>query len=330
MTSDKKASSIVLLVDDQKSMTLMIEKSLEDWPNIEVHICNDSTRAIEMAEHLGPTVILQDITMPDLDGFELLQKYRNNSVTSNIPIIMLSSNDKPETKAKAKAFARGANDYVVKLPDKIELAARIQYHSKAYIDHLELEAAYKDLAKSRTQLARAYRELEQLSLIDALTGITNRRQFEHRYDYEWKRALRETEPLSLILIDIDYFKQYNDTYGHPQGDECLKQVAQTLKESLQRPTDLVARYGGEEFIVLLPSTPSKGAIHIAEQLRKSILNLNIPHSKSHVHSSISISLGIATTAPMLKHKSDMLIKTTDDALYEAKDQGRNRVICKSL
>ncbi|MBL4774534.1 MAG: diguanylate cyclase, partial [Mariprofundus sp.] len=155
---------------------------------------------------------------------------------------MLSGTDTVEI--KAEAFGKGADDYLVKMPHKIELLARLRHHSRTYIEHLERELAIRKLQQERVKLAEAYRKLERLASVDGLTNIANRRHFDEVFDVEWSRAMRETEPLSLLMIDIDCFKQYNDSYGHLAGDECLKLVAASLQQHLQRPTDLVARYGG--------------------------------------------------------------------------------------
>ncbi|MDX8407111.1 MAG: diguanylate cyclase [Mariprofundaceae bacterium] len=318
----------VLLVDEQKLVHIGMQKLLADAGDIELHSCYEGTQAIAMAEHLGPTVILQDINMPDVNGLDLLHEYQRSPAIANIPVLMLSGTESVET--KAEAFARGASDYLVKMPHKIELIARIRSHSRAYTDHLEREAALKALEQERRKLAEAYRELELLSSLDGLTNIANRRFFDETFSKEWQRAMRATEPLSLIMVDVDFFKPYNDTYGHQAGDECLKLVAKALKDVLHRPTDLVARYGGEEFVVLLPGTHAAGAAGIGEQLRCAVHDLGLPHEGSTVDDVVTISLGVATAVPMLKHQPEALLKVADEALYSAKNKGRNRVMCGVL
>ncbi len=175
------------------------------------------------------------------------------------------------------------------------------------------------------QALKLQRKLYQQSLIDGLTGIANRRFFEECIDKEWKRAQRNKKPVSLILLDIDAFKAFNDQYGHPAGDECLQKVAKALEKTLKRPADMVARFGGEEFAVILPDTEHKGAAVLAEKVRKAIEDLNIPHSYSPVHSSVTISLGIATMTPEKNEVAETLIHFADKALYRAKLKGRNRV-----
>lgn len=174
-------------------------------------------------------------------------------------------------------------------------------------------------------LQQANQELERLVNVDALTQVANRRYFDRYLDQEWRRLQREGLPLSLIICDIDYFKQYNDTYGHLIGDRCLEQVAQALSSTLKRPADLIARYGGEEFAAILPNTPLQGAIAVAEQMQQAIANLQIPHIGTGLSEPIvSISLGIACTTPTVNAPLIRLLDLADRALYEAKHKGRNQ------
>ncbi len=319
---------ILLLVDEQQLVHKGVRKMLSEAPEIEMHSCYAGAEAIKTAEHLGPTVILQDINMPDVNGLDLLAEYRRHPAIADVPVIMLSGTSAAEV--KADAFRRGADDYIVKMPHPIELIARLRHHSHAYVEHLEREAAIKALQREQKKLAAANLELERLSSLDGLTGIANRRYFDTVFDREWRRAMRETESLSLIMCDVDFFKQYNDCYGHQPGDECLKLVASSLADAMQRPTDLVARYGGEEFVVLLPGTHARGAIKVAERVRQAVLDLQLPHEQSAVNECVSISLGAATVAPMIKHRPGELLLAADQALYAAKKAGRNRVICGGI
>ncbi|WP_413164701.1 GGDEF domain-containing protein [Capilliphycus salinus ALCB114379] len=182
------------------------------------------------------------------------------------------------------------------------------------------------LRQREIELRQVNQQLKQLSRTDPLTQIANRGYFETYLQQEWQRSIREKYPLSVILLDVDYFKRYNDTYGHPAGDYCLKQIAQSLKKSVQRPADLVARYGGEEFVIILVNTDEKGAVHLAEKIRREIQNLNIPHQASEVSDRVTVSIGISTTIPTSETQPDRLIKQADEALYSAKQQGRDRYI----
>jgi len=317
----------VLLIDDQRTIIKGIELLLAHAFDINLHTCSDPGQALKIAKHIGPTVVLLDIQMPDIDGFAVLEQFRADPSICDVPVIMLSANEDPET--KAKAFTLGADDYLIKAPEKIELIARIRYHSKAYINNLERQSAYQELEENRIKLEAAVFELERLSTLDGLTKIYNRRHFDTIILREWGRAKRESTPISLIMIDIDHFKQYNDHYGHLEGDSCLIQVAQTLTNTLKRSTDHVARYGGEEFIVTLPSTNTKEAAHVAERLRQSIADLALQHANSETDDIVTISLGVSSCVPEGSEKHESLISSADQALYQAKEQGRNRVVTLS-
>jgi len=313
---------IVFLVDDQPMIAEAVRRSLLE-EDIDFHYCKDPTEAIRMATELKPTIILQDLVMPEIDGLTMVRFYRANQDLCRIPIIVLSTKEEPEI--KSKAFEYGANDYIVKLPDKMELVARIRYHSQAYINQKQRDEAFQALVKSQRELAEANAILQKLSSLDGLTGIPNRRRFDEVLKSEWQRAIRHSTSISLIMIDIDFFKLYNDTYGHQGGDDCLIQVAQTLEDSAQRETDMVARYGGEEFAGILPETASKGAFEVAETMRLNIHNKKIPHESSTVSEYVSISVGVATWVPEQDSQPEELIIMADKALYLAKESGRNRV-----
>ncbi len=313
----------VLLVDDQAMIAEAVRRCLEDAEDIDFHYCSDPTKAVKMATELRPTLILQDLVMPEVDGLMMVRFFRANPVTSQVPIIVLSTKEEPEI--KSQAFATGANDYIVKLPDKIELIARIRYHSQAYIYQKQRDEAFKALQESQQRLAAANKILQELSSLDGLTGIPNRRRFDEILSQEWQRAMRHSSSLSLVMLDIDFFKLFNDTYGHQQGDDCLKQVASCLEKSLARETDFIARYGGEEFAAILPETGVKGALKIAETMRKNVQELKIPHEKSKVIKYVTISLGVATAVPERDSKPDSLVLTADQSLYYAKEKGRNQV-----
>jgi diguanylate cyclase (GGDEF)-like protein len=180
------------------------------------------------------------------------------------------------------------------------------------------------------QLEAANQKLQELASIDGLTQIPNRRSFDEVLEREWQRLERERAPLSLILCDIDFFKNYNDTYGHQSGDECLKEVAQILYQVAQRPGDLVARYGGEEFVIILPHTQAEGAVKVAEAIRQEIKSLNIPHSQSKIADCITVSSGVSTVVPHPNYSPSDLIVAADEALYKAKQQGRDCVIYQAF
>ena len=183
-----------------------------------------------------------------------------------------------------------------------------------------------DRKRYQEALEKSNKELEQLAAIDGLTQVANRRIFDERFEWEWLRMKREKQPFSLILGDIDFFKRYNDHYGHQLGDDCLKAVAACIKDSVHRPADLVARYGGEEFGILLPNTSFEGAYYLAEKIREAVFEMNLEHAASEVGHSVTISLGVATAIPSQEsERAEELLKSADKALYASKAAGRNRV-----
>jgi two-component system chemotaxis family response regulator WspR len=234
---------------------------------------------------------------------------------------------KEEARLKAHAFAVGANDYLIKLPDQLELVARIRHHSRGYIGLLQRDAAYRSLRASQDELARANQELQKLAALDGLTGIANRRRFDEAIAIEWQRARRQQGTLALLLCDVDCFKSYNDGLGHPAGDLCLKKVAAVMTEQLKRPADLAARYGGEEFAILLPETGLDGALKLAEDCRRRLEALALPHPGG-VGGVVTMSIGVAVGTPTAGGSIEALVAAVDAALYDAKRSGRNRVVAQ--
>ncbi|MDD1966878.1 diguanylate cyclase domain-containing protein [Pseudomonas sp. NPDC090203] len=321
-TTDENAA-MVLLVDDQAMIGEAVRRGLANEENIDFHFCADPHQAIAQAIQIKPTVILQDLVMPGLDGLTLVREYRNNPITRDIPIIVLSTKEDPLI--KSAAFAAGANDYLVKLPDNIELVARIRYHSRSYMTLLQRDEAYRALRVSQQQLLDTNLVLQRLMNSDGLTGLSNRRHFDEYLELEWRRAIREQTQMSLMMIDVDYFKAYNDSFGHLEGDEALRQVAKAIRASCSRPSDLPARYGGEEFALVLPNTSPGGARLLAEKLRQTVAGMNIPHIAPVEGSVLTISIGLATVVPAVGSHSRQLIQSADQGLYAAKNSGRNQV-----
>lgn len=319
-----KYSFMVLLVDDQWIIGEAVRRGLINELDTGLHFCSNPAEAVKVAEEIKPTVILQDLVMPGVDGLTLVRQYRASPLTSDIPIIVLSANEEPAV--KSAAFTAGANDYLVKLPDKIELIARIRYHSNAYCNQLQRDEANHALRRSQQQLLEANFELQRLNNLDGLTGVSNRKHLNDYIEAEWKRAEREQSPLSVLMVDVDDFKRYNDTYGHLAGDEALKKVAEETKKSAERPADLAARFGGEEFVVVLPATPVAGAVVVGERLRRQVENLRVPHSASSIGGFLTVSVGGASTIPRRGDSCLVLLETADVALYQAKQSGKNRVM----
>jgi diguanylate cyclase (GGDEF)-like protein len=292
---------MILLVDDVPTNVKILAQSLESLYQIKV--ANNGVDALAIAQREQPDLILLDIMMPDMDGFEVCQQLKRNIVTRRIPVIFVTAMTADTD--EEHGLNLGAIDYITK-PFVIPIVkARVRNHI-----HLKQQA---DLLESR-------------SLLDALTLIPNRRKFDETLAMEWRRAMRDKTPLSLVMVDIDYFKQYNDHYGHGAGDICLQKVAAALAESVVRPSDLVARYGGEEFVVILPDTHQQAALHVAERVRESIERLALPHAHSTVAAVVTISVGVATQQVTQEHLLPKILSdAADKALYSAKNEGRNRV-----
>jgi diguanylate cyclase (GGDEF)-like protein len=299
------AQANILVVDDSPENLQVISAVLKQDYRVKVAI--NGERALALATSAEPPdLILLDVMMPGMDGYEVCARLKQNPVTARIPVLFVSSRDDEED--EARGLSLGAIDYIVKPIRPSIVQARVR-------NHIELKRS-RDL-------------LEQLTTQDHLTGISNRRRFDDSLAQEWQRAAREQTPLSLVAIDIDHFKAYNDHYGHPQGDQCLIQVARALATCVTRPTDLVARCGGEEFAGLLPSTDSTGAARLAGQMRAAIEAEALEHARSPTHPHVTISLGVATVVPQAEESAQLLVDLADAALYEAKGAGRNAFVARS-
>lgn len=298
-----KKRQCVLIVDDSPVNTKLLEQSLKE--NYDILIANRGKDALMIANSTTPPdIILLDVIMPEMNGYEVCKQIHLDEKTKDIPVIFLTSLTNAEN--EEYGLKLGAIDYITKPFSIPVVEAKIK-------NHLALKY-YQDILKVNTD-------------VDSLTQIANRRRFDEMLAIEVRKAKRMNTHLSLIMLDIDHFKLYNDTYGHLEGDECLRQVAFTLKLSLKRAGDLVARWGGEEFTCLLPNTDSKGAAHIAEKLRNAVMNLGIPHKSSPVEKVVTVSIGVVTAK---KSDSDVdsfetMLEHVDEALYKAKESGRNQI-----
>ncbi len=318
---------VVLLVDDQPFIGEAVRRAIAKEHDIDFHYCGSAHEAVAMAEALKPTVIMQDLVMPEVDGMTLVHLYRVHPTLRAVPIVVLSS--KEDAAIKSQAFATGAADYLVKLPDPIELIARIRHHSRAYLNQVERDMAYQALRESQKKLLEMNEMLRRLSDVDGLTGLNNRRYLDSYLEQEWRRAARERRDFSILMIDIDNFKVYNDLYGHLAGDEALKAVATEIQHCAQRPADIAARYGGEEFSLILPSTPIDGAARVAEQICSRVFDLGIPNRGAAVER-ITVSVGGATCSLNHVDSYESLLKAADLALYDAKRSGKNQAVLREL
>lgn len=313
----------ILIVEDSGMARAMLTKLLANVGYRDVLGADSGASAFHLLGledgHPGESVdlILMDLILPDTDGIAVIRAIKAREELRNIPILMVTATRDPAT--LKQAFEAGASDYIPKSAHDVELLARVgsALRLKFEIDRRE---TYERKLEALTH------QLEQLSLTDALTGVANRRHFDQTLRAETNRATRAGIPLALLMIDIDHFKRYNDTYGHQSGDECLQRVAATLALGATRPGDLVARYGGEEFAIVLPHIDLAGAQIVGTRLCTDIAALAIPHRASLVIPVVTLSIGVAAFTPGANADPQALIATADQALYRAKEQGRNRVV----
>jgi diguanylate cyclase (GGDEF)-like protein len=295
--------STLLIVDDQPLIIQTLSNLFRDDYNIKV--ATGGIRALEIAESdPQPGLILLDIRMPDVDGYEVLRRLQENDRTRGIPVIFITAMN--EDADEEKGLNLGAVDFITKPIRPAIVRARVR-------NHMSL--------KIKTD------QLERLSMVDSLTDMPNRRFFDDYFARAWGYAQRESKMVSIVMMDIDHFKQYNDYYGHGAGDECLRRVARAILSQVSRPADLVARYGGEEFIAVLPGTSSAGALTASRKFKAAVEAISIPHEKSGTAPVVTISVGSATYGENYKpEESDLLLKAADAALYQAKEGGRNRIM----
>ena len=323
----------ILIVDDSEDIRLLFKSILKPAGYDDLLFAGSANEAYEVLcldkgaqpgnKNKDVDLILMDVVMPDIDGIEACGRIKENETLCDIPIVMVTALD--EIRLLDVALDKGALDYIAKPFNKVELLARIRSALRLKREVDRRKEREKKLVETTKELKEANEHLKRLSSLDGLTGVANRRSFDERIELEWARAIRNAKPLALIMIDIDYFKPYNDRYGHQAGDDCLKKVASLITSSIHRTLDLAVRYGGEEFAVLLPDTDMEGAIGIAEIIRAAVEGMQIEHSGSQNNNFVTISLGVASKIPGRMEKSDLFIEAADKAMYIAKKEGRNRV-----
>lgn len=294
----------LLLVDDQPINIQMMYRCFAG--KYQVFMATSGEQAMSLCESNPPDLILLDVVMPGLDGFEVCKRLKADQSTQHIPVIFVTAHTDPTQ--ETYGLSLGAVDFIAKPVNPDVVRARVK-------THLTL--------KFQSDLLR------KLVFLDGLTSAFNRRYFDQQICTEWARAARSNTPLSLILLDVDFFKRYNDSYGHQAGDDALRVVASALKSCLRRPADLVARYGGEEFACILPETSYQDALAIADELEHHIRALAIPHKSSEVADVVTISLGLASRVGSSESDVQDLIALADNLLYQAKHSGRGRV-CSSV
>ena len=303
-----------LVVDDEETIRLTVSRDLTK-SGYEVTTAENGIQAIEKLEKFPFDVIITDLNMDGADGIQVLKKARE--MDTDAMVIILTGFASLATALDAVKF--GAYDYLLKPCNREELFLRVA----RCLEKLELK---EKLKRYLMELETANEKLVRLSSLDGLTGISNRRVFDEQLERGWSLAMRSSSlAISLLFIDVDYFKWFNDAYGHQAGDDCLIKIAGTISGCLKRPTDLAARYGGEEFVALLLGTNKDYAVKLAEEIRHRVMALGIPHEPSLAGSHVTISIGVATMIPERTQASSALVALADAALYKAKQNGRNRV-----
>ncbi|MDP3481225.1 MAG: diguanylate cyclase [Desulfoprunum sp.] len=318
----------ILIVDDRKENLLTLERLLEG-PDLLIVQAHSGQEALTKTLDHDFALILMDVQMPIMDGFETAELLRGNKRTRHIPIIFVTA-ARMDQEHMFKGYDAGAIDYLLKPLEPAVLKSKIgifleMYSQKRLLEQKtrELDAKILELEELQRKLEESNKKLQHLSSVDGLTGLFNRRHFDDIFLAEWKSAVRRKKPMSVIIIDIDNFKAYNDSYGHIAGDICLQQVAKGLLSALHRPIDLVCRYGGEEFTVILPDTDVTGAELVANRMRERIKGLQIQHSSSSTGGYVTISSGISTMSPEHGQSCTVLLDAADKALYRAKAEGRD-------
>jgi len=298
MDNEKKNS--LLIVDDENTNLKVLTHILGN--EYTIFTATNGTGAIEKAKEYRPDLILLDILMPEMNGYEVLSVMKKCEEIKKIPVIFITGLSSDEDEEKGLTLE--AVDYIAKPFSSMIVKLRV---------------------RNQIQIINQMRTIEHLSMIDQLTNIPNRRSFDDRLYMEWKQAVREQTPISILMIDLDNFKNINDTQGHQRGDVVLKTIAEVFPRSFKRPGDFAARWGGEEFAVLLPNTQMDGAMDIAEKIRSDVESTAIAFENGS-SSTVTVSIGVNSLVPAKDSSVDAFISGADKALYAAKDAGRNRII----
>ena len=295
----------LLIVDDQPINIKVLHQAFSG--DHQVFMATSGEQALALCASKRPDLILLDVSMPGMDGFEVCTRLKADPTTRDIPVIFVTAHN--DVVAETRGLAVGAVDFIFKPINPTIVRARVKAHITL---------------KLQSDLLRSW------AYIDGLTGVYNRRHFDEQLASEWGRAARSNGALSVILLDVDFFKRYNDRYGHQAGDECLRRVASAIKSSLRRPGDQVARYGGEEFVCMLPETDLAAATQVAQAIRQAVFAMQIEHADSVAAPVVTVSLGVCSKSSARLGSEQALVKIADEQLYLAKSSGRNRVCGREL
>ncbi|MCQ8128527.1 diguanylate cyclase [Methylomonas rivi] len=304
----------ILVVDDSKTIRMLVAECLKSLGH-EVAYAENGADCLQFVADHAVDLILMDVEMPSINGIEATKAIREIKKDDWFPIIFLTTHSDDDS--FADGILAGGDAYLLKPLNPLRLQLTVIAMERIYLMR-------QKLFNTQTALQNANLELERISLFDQLTGLANRRNFDNTLERQFAWAKRSKSPLSVIMGDVDYFKLFNDCYGHPAGDECLSQVGRIIAAQVKRPIDLACRYGGEEFTVILPETNLQGARTVAEMIRWAVFERHIPHAGSNASDRVSMSLGVATYTGQY-HSGPDVTKAADGALYNAKRNGRNRV-----
>ena len=296
----KQSQAKLLVVDDQPINIQTLHEIFKD--DYQVFMATSGPQALAICQHDTPDLVILDIDMPGMGGFEVCAQLQADAVLKQVPVIFLTAHR--DIDHETQGLALGAADFIAKPVNPAVVRARVKTH-----------LLFKQQAD----------QLRKLTFLDGLTGIYNRRYFDHQLAVEMARARRIQQPLGLVMIDIDHFKCMNNRYGHLAGDDCLRLVASTLNASLNRPADVLARFGGEEFVCMLPETDLAGAMAIAQLMEQQVRALGIPNEDAQTNPCVTLSLGVAVMAGDVAEDPASLLGRADAQLYEAKRTGRARV-----
>ncbi|WP_375748801.1 diguanylate cyclase [Vibrio sp. HN007] len=330
-----KQTPKILIVDDRVENLITLEGLLEQF-DVELVRATSGEEALAQTLDHDFALVLLDVQMPGMDGYEVAELMRGNKKTKSIPIIFVTARSKTEENI-FKGYESGAVDYLFKplqeqiFRGKVGVFIELFEQKEALRQKtLEFDQKLAELEELQQQLEETNEQLLMLSTTDGLTGLYNKRRFEEIFSEEWERASRTNTHLSLIMMDIDHFKLYNDSFGHHTGDECLRRVANALSGMKLRELDRIARVGGEEFAIVLPDTDKEGALFVAEKIRAEIAGLEIAHNTSSGRNHVTASLGVSSLLPGKELAPRRLVEAADEGLYESKNKNRNCVTYKKI